>query len=182
MSDGVIRRMQYRDVRQVAAIEAAVFPRPWSEESFRREVQENVVARYLVAEKDGRILGYAGAWVVLDECHITNIAVREDARGQGWGRRLLESLMQYVSNLGASWADLEVRVSNIRAQHLYLQAGFVSVGRRKKYYEDNGEDAFLMVCQQMPPADPDFEEEAVLPETKDSGDMLPANETEGEGK
>ena len=61
-------------------------------------------------------------------------------------------------------------------------AAFVSVGRRKKYYEDNGEDAFLMVRQQMPPADPDFEEEAVLPETKDSGDMLPANETEGEGK
>lgn len=159
-----IRRMQFRDVKPVAAIEAATFPRPWSEQSFHREVQENPVARYLVAERDGQILGYAGAWVVLDECHITNIAVAESERGQGIGKKLLNALMQYVSNLGAGWADLEVRVSNLRAQKLYQGAGFVSVGKRKKYYEDNGEDAFLMVCTQMPDADPDFEEEAVLPE------------------
>jgi len=164
MSREVIRRMQYRDVGQVAAIEAAVFPRPWSRESFRREVRENAVARYLVAERDGEILGYAGAWIVIDECHITNIAVKEAWRGQGWGRRLLEALMQYAGNLGAAWADLEVRVSNERAQRLYTRAGFVSIGRRKRYYDDNGEDAFLMVCQELPAADPDFEEEPVLPE------------------
>lgn len=159
MSDLVIRRMQKKDVPQVAAIERAVFPRPWSEESFRREVETNPVARYLVAERDGRILGYAGAWVVLDECHITNVAVEETARGQGIGKKLVQALMQYVSNLGAAWADLEVRVSNTRAQHVYAQAGFRSVGKRKKYYEDNGEDAFLMVCEEMPDVDPDFEEE-----------------------
>ena len=159
-----IRRMQFRDVKPVAALEAATFPRPWSEQSFHREVQENPVARYLVAERNGEILGYAGAWVVLDECHITNIAVAEGERGQGIGKKLLKALMQYVSNLGAGWADLEVRVSNLRAQKLYQGAGFVSVGKRKKYYEDNGEDAFLMVCTQMPDVDPDFEEEAVLPE------------------
>ena len=77
MAEAEIRRMQYRDVRQVAALEAATFARPWSEQSFRREVEENAVARYLVLEKDGEILGYAGAWVVMDECHITNIAVAE---------------------------------------------------------------------------------------------------------
>ncbi len=154
-----IRRMQFRDVKPVAAIEAATFPRPWSEQSFHREVQENPVARYLVAERDGQILGYAGAWVVLDECHITNVAVRESDRGQGIGRMLLRALMRYVSNLGAAWADLEVRVSNARAQHLYAGEGFVSVGKRKKYYEDNGEDALLMVCERMPDVDPDFEEE-----------------------
>ena len=159
MSETRIRRMQYRDVPRVSAIEAATFPRPWSEKSFRREMETNPVARYLVAERDGRILGYAGAWVVLDECHITNIAVAEEARGQGIGRALLTALMQYVSNLGAGWADLEVRVSNLRAQQLYRSAGFVSIGKRKRYYEDNGEDAFLMVCEQMPDVDPDFEEE-----------------------
>jgi len=163
MSEIRLRRMQYRDVAQVAALEKAVFPRPWSEASFLREVEENPVARYLVADREGEILGYAGAWVVLDECHITNIAVAEDARGQGLGRRLMEALMQYVSNLGAAWADLEVRVSNDRAQRLYASVGFVSVGKRKRYYEDNGEDAYLMVCEHMPPVDPDFEEEAVQP-------------------
>jgi len=167
MSEIRIRRMQYADVKQVAGIERAAFARPWSEESFHREVEENKVARYLVAERDGRILGYAGAWVVLDECHITNIAVAEECRGQGIGRALLEALIQYMSNLGAAWADLEVRVSNLRAQHLYQQAGFVSVGKRKKYYDDNGEDAFLMVCEHFPPADPDFEEEPVRPEETD---------------
>ena len=164
MSETVIRRMQYRDVPQVAAIEAATFPRPWSEDSFHREVEENAVARYLVIDRDGEILGYAGAWVVIDECHITNIAVKESERGRGWGRRLMTALMQYVSNLGAAWADLEVRVSNLTAQKLYQGAGFISIGKRKRYYEDNGEDAFLMVCEQMPPVDPDFEEEPVEPE------------------
>ncbi len=164
MREDGIRRMQYRDVEAVAAIEASVFPRPWSRDSFRREVEENAVARYLVAEQDGEILGYAGAWIVIDECHITNIAVKEAFRGQGWGRRLLDALMRYAGNLGAVWADLEVRVSNERAQRLYARAGFVSIGRRKRYYDDNGEDAFLMVCEQLPAADPDFEEEPVLPE------------------
>ncbi len=170
MSETRIRRMQYRDVPRVSAIEAATFPRPWSEKSFRREVEENRVARYLIAERDGEVLGYAGAWIVMDECHITNIAVAEEARGQGIGRALLTALLQYMSSLGAAWADLEVRVSNERARKLYESEGFVSIGRRKKYYEDNGEDAYLMVCQEMPPADPDFEEEPVLPEEPETGD------------
>lgn len=164
MSEVIIRRMQYRDVKAVAELERETFARPWSEESFHREVRENPVARYLVAEKDGRIIGYAGAWVVMDECHITNIAVCPAERGRGIGRKLLEALMRYVSNLGAAWADLEVRVSNERAQRLYAGQGFVSIGKRKRYYEDNGEDAYLMVCEHMPPVDPDFEEEDVLPE------------------
>ena len=169
MDEIVIRRMQYRDVGPVAALERAVFARPWSEASLRREVKENPVARYLVAERHGELLGYAGAWVVLDECHITNIAVREEERGRGLGRRLLEALMRYMSNLGAAWADLEVRVSNERAQGLYRSLGFVTLGKRKRYYEDNGEDAYLMVCERMPEADPDFEEEEVLPEEQEEG-------------
>ena len=167
MDEYRIRRMQYRDVKQVAALEKAVFPRPWSEQSFRREVEENPVARYLVADREGTILGYAGAWVVMDECHITNIVVAEQARGKGLGKRLLSGLMAYASNLGAAWADLEVRVSNLPAQRLYAGAGFVSIGKRKKYYEDNGEDAFLMVCENMPPVDPDFQEEPVEPEQEE---------------
>ena len=67
--------------------------------------------------------------------------------------------LQVLSNLGACYATLEVRVSNVRAQNLYKSLGFVAVGKRKRYYEDNNEDAFLMVCEHLPEADPDYSEE-----------------------
>ena len=159
MSDPVIRFMRLKDVDAVAAIEQETFARPWSRESFRQELTRNAVARYLVAEEDGKILGYAGAWVILDESHITNIAVREEARGQGIGKKLTSRLLQILSNLGACYATLEVRVSNERAQNLYRSLGFISVGKRKRYYEDNNEDAYLMVCEHLPEADPDYTEE-----------------------
>ena len=158
MSETIIRRMRLKDVEQVASLEEATFARPWSRESFRQELTRNVAARYLVAEEEGRVIGYAGAWIILDESHITNIAVAEAERGHGVGRKLTEALMQYISNLGAAYATLEVRVSNERAQRLYKSLGFVSVGKRKRYYEDNGEDAFLMVCEHMPDVEEDFEE------------------------
>ena len=103
-------------------------------------------------------MGYGGMWVLFDEAHITNIAVAEPFRGQGIGRKLTQELLQYLSNLGAGYATLEVRVSNERAQNLYRSLGFTAVGKRKRYYEDNQEDAWLMVCERMPEADPDFEE------------------------
>ena len=168
MSEPVIRFMRLKDVDQVAGIEEATFARPWSRESFRQELTRNAVARYLVADEDEQILGYAGAWVILDESHITNIAVREDARGRGLGKRLTADLLQILSNLGASYATLEVRVSNIRAQNLYKSMGFVSVGKRKRYYEDNNEDAFLMVCEHLPDADPDYSEEPWIEKEEES--------------
>lgn len=158
MDEVIIRRMARKDLDRVTEIESATFAIPWSRESFRRELEENVAARYLVAEKNGRVVGYAGAWVILDESHITNIAVEQEERGQGIGRKLTEALLDYLSNLGAAYATLEVRVSNERAQNLYRSLGFTAVGKRKRYYEDNQEDAWLMVCERMPEADPDFEE------------------------
>ncbi len=155
----VIRRMKQEDLDEVTALEKATFTIPWSRESFRQELERNVAARYLVAESEGKIIGYAGAWIILDESHITNIAVAESYRGQGVGRKLTQALLQLLSNLGASYATLEVRVSNERAQNLYRSLGFISVGKRKRYYEDNQEDAFLMVCEHMPEAEADFSEE-----------------------
>ncbi len=158
MAECVIRRMTMADVDAVSEIEAATFPTPWSRDAFVQEMTRNVAARYLVAETDGRVIGYAGAWLILDESHITNIAVAESQRGKGVGRKLTAALLQYLSNLGAAYATLEVRVSNERARNLYASLGFVSVGKRKRYYEDNGEDALLMVCEHLPEADPDFED------------------------
>ena len=159
----IIRRMTMADVDGVAAVEAATFPTPWSRDAFASEMK-NAAARYLVAEKDGKIIGYAGAWIIIDESHITNIAVLSDCRGQGIGRALTAGLMQYLSNLGAAYATLEVRKSNTVAQNLYVSLGFIKLGVRKRYYEDNGEDALIMVCDHMPEADPDFEEEGTIHE------------------
>ena len=87
MGEVVVRPMRLKDVDAVAAIEAATFAHPWSRESFRQEKTRNAAARYLVAEEDGEIVGYAGAWVIIDESHITNIAVREALRPLELGRR-----------------------------------------------------------------------------------------------
>ena len=166
-----IRRMTPADLDQVDAIEQATFPTPWSRADYLRELTQNPVARYLVAVRGGEVAGFAGAWIILDESHITNIAVREDLRGQGIGRQLTTALLQYLSNLGAAYATLEVRVSNAPAISLYQSLGFLQVGKRKKYYEDNGEDALLMVCDRLPPAQEDFEE----PETLHTGDVPDAD-------
>ena len=90
--------------------------------------------------------------------------MRQELRGKGLGRLLTEGLKQYAANLGVVYMTLEVRRSNIVAQNLYKSLGFIQVGVRKKYYEDNGEDALFMVCDKMPPADEDFEEEETVAE------------------
>ena len=79
--------------------------------------------------------------------------------GRGYGKQLTQALLQYFSNLGAVCTTLEVRESNLRARHVYESLGFFRVGRRKKYYSDNGEDALLLLCDHLPDADPEFEEE-----------------------
>ena len=147
MPEITIRRMTMDDVDGVYAVEIGTFVDAWSRDAFVSDMK-NPVARYLVAEQDGKIIGYAGAWVILDESHITNIAVLKEHRG----------LLQYLSNLGAAYATLEVRRSNEIAQNLYKSLGFVQLGVRKRYYADNGEDALIMVCDHMPAADPDFTE------------------------
>lgn len=157
MADVIIRRMTIEDVPQVHQIEHDTFPTPWSLDSFEKEAV-NPCARYLVAELAGRVIGFAGVWLVLDEGHITNIAIAQEHRGKGYGRALTQGLLQYASNLGIAYVTLEVRRSNERAQNLYKSLGFIAVGVRKRYYEDNGEDAYLMVNQNLPEAQEDFEE------------------------
>ncbi len=161
-SDALVRRMTMKDLDAVHQIEADSFSSPWSRGAFEDELTENKCARYLVAEAGGEIVAYAGCWMVLDECHITNIAVRRDKRGTGYGRLITQALIQYAANLGASYVTLEVRRTNHTAQSLYRSLNFVQVGCRKRYYEDNGEDAILMACQTLPPVDPEFSEEETV--------------------
>ena len=155
----IYRRMTLEDVPQVHEIELNTFHTPWSYQNFVDEMTTNKCARYIVAEEDGKVLGYAGAWLIFDEGHITNIAVDESVRGKGIGAGVTKALMQYAANLGVQYMTLEVRRSNIVAQNLYKKMGFIELGVRKRYYEDNGEDAYLYVCQNMPEVEEDFEEE-----------------------
>ena len=157
MSDATIRRMTIADVQDVWSIENATFPTPWSLRDFEHEMQSNPCARYLVAVKEGRIIGFAGIHVILDEGHITNIAIAAEERGKGCGKLLAQALLQYASNLGVQYVTLEVKADNEPAKNLYKSLGFFKVGVRKKYYE-NQTDAHIMVTDKMPPPDPEFTE------------------------
>lgn len=154
MADIVIELMTLEDVPYVHKIEEDSFAVPWSHESFVKEVTENLCARYLVLREDGIPVAYAGTWLVMDEAHITNIAVRKDKRGLGYGEMVTRALIQLCADTGMTWMTLEVRRGNVAAQNLYKKLGFMEVGFRKRYYADNGEDALVMLLEQMPEGDP----------------------------
>lgn len=131
-------------LEEVLAIERKSFPIPWSYQAFMFEVTENDFAFYLVALLEGKVVGYGGMWVVLDEAHITNVAVHPDLRNRGVGLALMTEMLGRANVLGANKITLEVRPSNRTARSLYKSLGFVDRGMRRKYYSDNGEDAVIM--------------------------------------
>jgi len=145
MNQITYREMTLEDVDQVAEIELATFPTPWSRESFYTEIKDNKIAKYIVAVKQNKIVGYGGLWHVFDEMHITNVAVIKEHRGLGIGNGLVCKLIDMAERdeLVSSIA-LEVRRSNFRAQSLYRKYGFIVIGVRERYYEDNREDAYIM--------------------------------------
>lgn len=145
MSKGmVIRPMTLEDIDGVMAVEMDAFQTPWSRSAFEEELTQNRLARYLVAEADGAILGYAGTWLVINEAHVTNVAVSSQRRREGIGRLLMEHLMDLAVQNGSGSMTLEVRVSNEAARNLYRQLGFVEAGLRKNYYSETKEDALIL--------------------------------------
>ena len=149
-----ISLMGIEDVDAVYEIEKASFSTPWSRDSFAKET-ENACARYLVLREDDKPVAYAGVWFVLDEGHITNIAVHPSRRGLGYGERVTRALIQLAADSGMSFLTLECRRSNAVAQSLYHKLGFVDVGYRKRYYADTNEDALIMFLEHLPEGNPD---------------------------
>ena len=148
MAERFIRRMRAEDVEQIHRIEQKCFAMPWSAESIRHDLEENVVARWLVLDDgEGHVLAYAAMWLVVDEGHVCNIAVTPEARGRGYGRLITEALIALAREEGMRLMTLEVRRTNALAQGLYHALGFQDVGYRKRYYEDNGEDALIMFLE-----------------------------------
>lgn len=181
----VIERMTMSDVPRVIEIERLAYPSTWPPSAYRKELQDNRWAHYIVLrdkqiigeravaqqlepEKPRRsrlfplsllpnrpavttsspdlasIIGFAGLWLMVDEAHITTIAMHPDFRQRGLGEFLLVSLIDTAYEIGARWVTLEVRVSNGVAQSLYRKYGFHQAGVRHRYYSDNQEDALIM--------------------------------------
>lgn len=144
-ADIFITAMTPLHLDQIMVIEHACFIAPWSKSTYYRELVSNPYASYFVAMKDDDIVvGYAGTWLILDESHITNIAVAPAWQRQGVGKKLMEHLLCISLGQGAKSITLEVRRSNTEAQNLYDSLGFVVAGVRRGYYTDNQEDALIM--------------------------------------
>lgn len=143
---GLIRQATRADIDAIYRIEKASFSVPWSKESFLNDMG-NAVARYLVLEEEGNILGYAGYWCIADEGQVTNVAVWPDARKRGQGERLVRAMTENAFAAGCTTMFLEVRASNIPAQKVYEKLGYTLVSVRKHYYTEPTEDAYIMNCQ-----------------------------------
>jgi [ribosomal protein S18]-alanine N-acetyltransferase len=139
-----IAAMLLDDIPEVLKIEALSFQSAWPPNAFTNELRDNKLAFYFVGRLDGRIVAYGGIWVILEDSHITTIAVHPDVRGQRLGEEILVHLLDEAIEREASWITLEVRETNDIAQKLYRKYGFTVVSTRRGYYSDNNESALVM--------------------------------------
>lgn len=140
-----ITEMTSDDIEAVVKIEEEAYgEHHWSKASFYDEMQNNLAKYYCAKNSSGEILGYAGTWHIIDEGHITTIAVKNEYKRQHIGEALIVKILDDCYKEGIKYLTLEVRVSNTAAIGLYTKYGFNSLGTRKGYYQDNNEDALIM--------------------------------------
>ena len=155
-----IEPMRHRHVGQVLAIERASYPKPWSTTVFHDELDQVRAGhrRYVVARSSRTVVGYGGLMFMpggsrlVEEAHVTNVAVHPDHRRGGVATRLLATLADAAIARGCPAWTLEVRASSVGAQELYRHFGFVPAGVRRNYYE-GAEDAIVMWCHDIQSAD-----------------------------
>ena len=136
--------MRRRHLRSVLHIEAQVYPRPWTLGLFLSELNLHTARSYFVARVDGRVVGYGGVMLSLEDAHVTTLAVDPLWQRHKVGQRLMVVLAREAVRRGARNLTLEVRVSNQGAQGLYRRFGLAPAGIRKGYYLESGEDAIVM--------------------------------------
>ncbi len=168
-----VEPMRVSDIQEAMTIERLSFPTPWPLGAYRYEIRHNPRAHYFVArpQEEGSaqceeprsgllarfrstdqrppIVGYGGFWRSAKEAHISTIAVHPRLRRKGIGQLMLIAMIEKARSLGADHITLEVRASNSVAQSLYRKYGFQVVGRRRRYYSDNNEDAVVMEAQDI---------------------------------
>ncbi|HEY0797507.1 MAG TPA: ribosomal protein S18-alanine N-acetyltransferase [Candidatus Baltobacteraceae bacterium] len=139
-----ISRMTAADIRAVMRIESLSFATTWPQNAFASELNDNRLAHYSVGRIGSEIVAYGGIWVILEDSHITTIAVHPDWRSRKYGELMLVHLLEEAIAQNASWMTLEVRETNVSAQNLYRKYGFTVVSTRRGYYSDNSENALVM--------------------------------------
>ena len=140
-----IRPMSKADIDGIIAIEEVTYgEHHWSRDSFYSELSNNLARYYCAFTESDELLGYAGSWLIVDEAHITNIAVKPEYRGKKIGEALLVEVFEACYKEMVKYVTLEVRVSNTPAIGLYEKYSFKSLGTRKGYYQNNNEDALIM--------------------------------------
>jgi ribosomal-protein-alanine N-acetyltransferase len=149
-----IRRMELADIDTVKEIDDLSFTLPWPRRAFQFELQENQASHFYVAEHPGqdgrkRVVGMIGIWLIVDEIHISTLAVHPTYRRRGIARSLVLEAIRQGRLRGALSATLEVRASNFGAKELYRELGFEETGLRPRYYKDNNEDAVLMTIHNL---------------------------------
>ena len=146
----IIRAAEQMDIDAIASVENACFSTPWSIDAIKHEICENKLANFMIAcDEENNIVGYIGIWTLLDECQINKIAVLPEKRKLGFGKAILNHVLEFTRDIGVKNWYLEVRESNTAAQALYRSAGFSSVGTRKNYYINPVEDAVLMNLEEV---------------------------------
>jgi [ribosomal protein S18]-alanine N-acetyltransferase len=139
--------MGIKDLPEIMTIEKDSFVSPWSAGMFKDELKvpqsQCLVARIGMGE-ESIVGGYMIFWIVADEAHLHNLAVKKELRRQGLARHFMEAMVEISRQTGIKKQTLEVRESNAGAINLYEKCGFVVKGRRPLYYTDTGEDALIM--------------------------------------
>ena len=148
-----ITAMRRRHLPAVLRIEGKVYPRPWSAGLFLSELAQKGSRAYFVARHQSKVVGYAGVMILGDEGHVTNIAVDPSFHRHGVGTRLMLALVDASRERQVRSMTLEVRRANLGAQAMYRMFGFQTVGVRKGYYVETGEDAFIMWAESVDSAD-----------------------------
>ncbi len=137
--------MELQDIDEVVALEQELFTSPWNKDDFIYEIEKNAFSTILILQEDDQIAGYLGMWNLGDQSQITTLGVKKQYQGRGFAKALMNKCIEITKYLGYDNISLEVRVSNQKAIKLYQQFGFQTVAIRKDYYQDNHEDAYLMI-------------------------------------
>jgi len=143
----MIRLMTLADITRVLELENQLFTSPWGEDDFKYELESNLYSTVFVDEFDDNIVGYVGIWIIFEQAQITTLGVDKSYQHKHIGQALLVHAMEVAVEKHAEVMSLEVRVSNIAAQNLYRKLGFKTETIRKDYYQDNHEDAYLMLVK-----------------------------------
>lgn len=137
--------MTKEDLPIILELEEQLFTSTWKLDDFLYEMNENPFSQMYVWEENQEIVGYMGIWIIFEQAQLTNLAVNKSFQGKGYGKKMLNEGISICQDAGCEIMTLEVRQSNVVAKSLYKSLGFEKVSVKKDYYQDNHEDADVMM-------------------------------------